>query len=136
MAACRISSLCRAFCGRITASGSGVIISDEGDLLTVGGAMTLKALASHDRVRQNAPLLYEAAQLVGTPQVRALATLGGNLSPIGASANITAIGILRKNGYDVKAGEFMRISVPFTLVAVLSGYLLIWLFFRPGAGVA
>ncbi|MDP3129969.1 MAG: SLC13 family permease, partial [Bacillota bacterium] len=43
------------------------------------------------------------------------ATLGGNMTPIGASANITAIGILRKEGYDVNSGEFMRIGVPFTL---------------------
>jgi Na+/H+ antiporter NhaD/arsenite permease-like protein len=55
------------------------------------------------------------------------ATLGGNLTPIGASANITALGILRKQGYEVKAGEFMKISVPFTLVAVTTGYVLIWL---------
>ena len=56
------------------------------------------------------------------------ATLGGNITPIGASANITGIGILRKNGYEVKAKDFMKISVPFTLTAVLSGYLIIWLF--------
>ena len=56
------------------------------------------------------------------------ATLGGNITPIGASANITGIGILRKEGYEVKAKEFMKISVPFTLTAVLSGYLIIWLF--------
>lgn len=56
------------------------------------------------------------------------ATLGGNITPIGASANITGIGILRKEGYEVKAKDFMRISVPFTLTAVLSGYLFIWLF--------
>ena len=55
------------------------------------------------------------------------ATLGGNITPIGASANITGIGILRKEGYEVKASDFMKISVPFTLTAVLSGYLLIWL---------
>jgi len=55
------------------------------------------------------------------------ATLGGNITPIGASANITGIGILRKEGYEVKARDFMKISVPFTLTAVLSGYLLIWL---------
>jgi len=54
------------------------------------------------------------------------ATLGGNLTPIGASANIAALGILRKEGYEVKAREFMRISVPFTLAAVTTGYLLIW----------
>lgn len=54
------------------------------------------------------------------------ATLGGNLSPVGASANITAIGILRKNGHEVSTGQFMRIGVPFTLAAVTTGYLLIW----------
>jgi len=54
------------------------------------------------------------------------ATLGGNLTPIGASANITGIGILRKEGYEIKAWEFMRISIPFTLSAVLAGYILIW----------
>jgi Na+/H+ antiporter NhaD/arsenite permease-like protein len=57
------------------------------------------------------------------------ATLGGNLTPIGASANIAGLGILRKNGYEVKAGQFMKISVPFTLAAVLTGYILIWLIY-------
>ncbi|MEG1687723.1 MAG: SLC13 family permease [Angelakisella sp.] len=55
------------------------------------------------------------------------ATLGGNLTPIGASANITALGILRKAGYEVSAKEFMKMSVPFTLTAVTTGYLLLWL---------
>ena len=56
------------------------------------------------------------------------ATLGGNITPIGASANITGIGILRKEGHEVRAKDFMKISVPFTLTAVLSGYLFIWVF--------
>ena len=54
------------------------------------------------------------------------ATLGGNLTPIGASANITAIGILRKNGYEVSTREYARIGMPLSLAAVLSGYLFIW----------
>ena len=54
------------------------------------------------------------------------ATLGGNLTPIGASANIAAIGILRKNGETVKLRDFLRIGVPFTLSAVFVGYLYIW----------
>lgn len=58
------------------------------------------------------------------------ATLGGNLTPIGASANITALGILRKDGYNVKAREFMKISVPFTLTAVMIGYLLVWFIWK------
>ncbi len=55
------------------------------------------------------------------------ATLGGNLTPIGASANIAAIGILRKNGENVRTKDFLRIGVPFTLSAVLAGYIYIWL---------
>lgn len=55
-------------------------------------------------------------------------TLGGNITPIGASANITGIGILNKEGYEVKTKEFMKISVPFTMIAVLSGYLIVWIF--------
>ncbi len=55
------------------------------------------------------------------------ATLGGNLTPIGASANIAGIGILRKEGHEVKSTTFMKFGVPFTLAAVITGYLLIWL---------
>lgn len=55
------------------------------------------------------------------------ATLGGNMTPVGASANITGIGILRKEGYQVANKEFLRIGVPFTLAAVFSGYVLLWL---------
>lgn len=55
------------------------------------------------------------------------ATLGGNMTPIGASANIAGLGILRKEGYEVKPAQFMKISIPFTLAAVTSGYLLVWL---------
>lgn len=54
------------------------------------------------------------------------ATLGGNLTPIGASANITAVGILRKNGRPVTFSDFMKIGVPFTLTAVVVGSLFIW----------
>lgn len=54
------------------------------------------------------------------------ATLGGNLTPIGASANIAGIGILRKEGYEVKSTTFMKYGVPFTLAAVITGYLMLW----------
>ena len=54
------------------------------------------------------------------------ATLGGNITPIGASANITAVGMLKQNGYTVKFSDFMKIGLPFTFVAVMAGYLFIW----------
>jgi Na+/H+ antiporter NhaD/arsenite permease-like protein len=55
------------------------------------------------------------------------ATLGGNLSPIGASANIAGLGILRKAGYNPTSADFMKIGVPFTLAAVISSYIFVWL---------
>ncbi|MBQ7939193.1 MAG: arsenic transporter [Clostridia bacterium] len=57
------------------------------------------------------------------------ATLGGNITPIGASANIAGIGILRKEGYEVKNSDFFRIGIPFTLAAIIPAYIFIWLFF-------
>lgn len=57
------------------------------------------------------------------------ATLGGNCTPIGASANIAGIGILRKAGYEVKTSDFTRIGIPFTLAAVIPAYIYFWLIY-------
>lgn len=54
------------------------------------------------------------------------ATLGGNITPFGASANVAGIGILKKEGYEVKNSDFAKIGIPFTLTAVTIGYLFIW----------
>lgn len=54
------------------------------------------------------------------------ATLGGNLTPVGASANVVGIGMLNKEGYKVSLVDFLKIGLPFTLFAVLGGYALIW----------
>ena len=59
------------------------------------------------------------------------ATLGGNITPIGASANIAGVGMLRKEGYEVKFRDFFKIGIPFTLAAVLGGYLFVWIFWHP-----
>ena len=79
------------------------------------------------------PVITDIAALMGVnPTVLYFgllcgATLGGNLTPIGASANIAAIGILRRENYEVKNSDFLKIGVPFTLVAVLGGYVYCWL---------
>ena len=66
------------------------------------------------------PYLFCFGLLIG-------ATLGGNITPVGASANIAGIGILQKEGYKVSTGDFMRIGVPFTLIAAVSGALVVWI---------
>jgi Na+/H+ antiporter NhaD/arsenite permease-like protein len=58
------------------------------------------------------------------------ATLGGNITPIGASANIASLGILKEAAYTVENKDFMKMSVPFTLTAVLVGYILVWFIYR------
>lgn len=66
------------------------------------------------------PIALEFGLLIG-------ATLGGNITPFGASANVAGIGILRKEGYAVKNSDFFKIGIPFTFTAVLIGYLFVWL---------
>lgn len=79
---------------------------------------------------QMAPALGVEPVLVGIPLYFGLlsgATLGGNITPIGASANITATGILRREGYEVANSDFFKIGIPFTLSAIIPAYIYIWL---------
>jgi Na+/H+ antiporter NhaD/arsenite permease-like protein len=55
------------------------------------------------------------------------ACLGGNITPIGASANIVAMGMLRKSGYQVSFREFMAVGIPFTLAAVVVASVFVWM---------
>ena len=68
------------------------------------------------------PYLFDFGLLIG-------ATLGGNITPVGASANIAGIGILQNNGYKVSTKDFVRIGVPFTLIAATVGALVIWVLY-------
>ncbi|NIA23510.1 MAG: TRAP transporter large permease subunit [Proteobacteria bacterium] len=57
------------------------------------------------------------------------ASVGGNISPVGASANIVGIGLLRKRHYSVGFFDFFRIGLPFTFFSVLAAYILLWLIY-------
>ncbi len=82
-------------------------------------ATMLPVLAAVTQSLGAEPFLFYVGLLSG-------ATLGGNLTPIGASANIAAAGLLRKAGYEVSFPAFMRIGVPYTLAAVASAYVFLW----------
>lgn len=58
------------------------------------------------------------------------ASVGGNITPIGAAANMVAFGILRKAGEKVRFSDFVRIGLPFTVVSVGVAYMFIWFFWR------
>ena len=66
------------------------------------------------------PELFMFALLVGS-------CLGGNLTPFGASANIVAMGILKKENYPMKFSGWLKIGVPFTLITTAAASALLWL---------
>lgn len=57
----------------------GIGVSDEGELL-VGAAATLWEIAGNPLIDRHAPALRQACGLIGGPQVRNVATLGGNVA--------------------------------------------------------
>lgn len=69
------------------------------------------------------PELYMFALLIGS-------CLGGNLTPFGASANMIAVGILKKEGIDLRFSGWLKIAVPFTLVTTTTAAVLLWLVWR------
>lgn len=69
------------------------------------------------------PELYMFALLVGS-------CLGGNLTPFGASANIVSMGILKREGYPMSFGGWLKIGLPFTVITTTAASLLLWVIFR------
>ncbi len=67
------------------------------------------------------PFPFYFGMLVGTG-------IGGNMTPVGATANVLACGMLEKRGYKIELGKYMTIAVPFSVAAVLSVHTLIQLF--------
>jgi Na+/H+ antiporter NhaD/arsenite permease-like protein len=53
-------------------------------------------------------------------------TLGGNITPIGASANIVGWGMVKKEKYNATFLDFFKIGLPFTIAAVVPAYIFIW----------
>lgn len=83
-------------------------------------ATMLPVVASIAHAMGTDPYLFYFGLLMG-------ATLGGNITPIGASANIAGLGILRRHGHHVGALQFISYGLPFTLAAVSAGALVVWL---------
>ncbi|MDD5128424.1 MAG: SLC13 family permease [Candidatus Omnitrophica bacterium] len=95
-----------------------VVISAFVDNVPFLAAMLPVAIQMANKLNVN-PSLFLFGILIG-------ASLGGNITPIGASANIVACGLLKKEGYEVRFKDFMKIGLPFTLSAVFAAYLFVW----------
>ena len=55
------------------------------------------------------------------------ACLGGNLTIIGASANVVAAGLVEKEGYRISFFDFVKMGTPVALVTVVIALFLLWL---------
>jgi xanthine dehydrogenase FAD-binding subunit len=55
-------------------------ISANGNAITIGALTTYTELLSSDILKQHASVLLQAAQLVGSPQIRNRGTIGGNIA--------------------------------------------------------
>ena len=106
------------FFGYITIVFISIILSAFIDNVPFLVAMLPVAMSMSEKLSVS-PSLFLFGLLIG-------ASLGGNITPIGASANIVACGLLKKEGYEVKFGEFAKIGLPFTLVAVVAASSFIW----------
>ncbi len=69
------------------------------------------------------PYLFYFGLLIG-------ASVGGNITPIGASANVVTCGLLNKHNHNVDFMQFVRIGLPFTFFSVLASSAFIWLIWR------
>ena len=53
------------------------------------------------------------------------ANIGGNATPIGASANVVGTAIAEREGYPISWGRFMKSAVPAMIMVVAVCYLLL-----------
>jgi Na+/H+ antiporter NhaD/arsenite permease-like protein len=82
------------------------------------------------------PVCAGLAQRLGVPPellcfgMMISASIGGNITPIGASANIVAVGIARREGDHVSFWRFAAIGLPFTIAGAGAACGLLWLVWR------
>jgi Na+/H+ antiporter NhaD/arsenite permease-like protein len=102
-------------------------------LLVVWGSVLLSAFIDNvPYITAMIPVTHQAAVDMGVnPLVMVFglvvgACLGGNITPFGASANIVAVGMLKRSGHEVGFLQFVKIGLPFTLVSTAVGAAFIW----------
>ena len=59
--------------------GMNQVEDQEGGGLKIGALAPVEAIADHPGIKEGFPVLFRAASLVGTPQLRNMGTVGGNL---------------------------------------------------------
>jgi len=63
-------------------------IEADGDAVRIGGAVTMRELAASTMLQERHPVLAGAADHMASPQIRAVATIGGNLANASPAADL------------------------------------------------
>jgi len=69
------------------------------------------------------PYLFTFGILIG-------ATVGGNITPIGAAANIVTWGAIQREGIKFKFSDFVKVGLPFTIGGVIASALFLWFIWK------
>lgn len=67
--------------------------------------------------------LYMFGLLIGS-------CIGGNLTPFGASANVVAVGMLKKQGKATSFMDWIKVAAPFTVLTTSAASLFVWFVWR------
>jgi len=86
-------------------------------------AAMLPVVGNLAQIMNVSPYLFYFGLVIG-------ASVGGNITPVGASANIVAMGILKKEGKEPTFWEFVKIGLPLTLAATIVSTAFVWFVFR------
>ncbi len=102
-------------------------------ILVIGVSVTLSAFIDNvPYLVAMIPVAQTLSSHLGVPASLLLfglligASIGGNITPIGAAANIVGVGICGKKGYPVAFMDFVKMGLPFTLSAVIPAALFVW----------
>jgi aerobic carbon-monoxide dehydrogenase medium subunit len=88
-------------------------IEESGERIVLGGLVTHAAIASSSLVREKAKLLADGAECLGSPQIRNVATVAGNLVS-GQPAADTSTPLLALNASVILASQDGERVVPLT----------------------
>ncbi|MGC8983334.1 MAG: FAD binding domain-containing protein [Desulfurococcaceae archaeon] len=86
-------------------------IVEDGDYVRIGALTTLRDLEKSDLVKERLPALYDAVKVMGSVQIRNMATIGGNLCNASPAAD-TAPPLLVHNARVVLASIYGERVVP------------------------
>lgn len=107
------------FAGFVLIIAVSVVISGFVD--NVPYIIVMLPVAQHMAAAMNLrPELYMFALLIGS-------CLGGNLTPFGASANVVATGILKKEGCPMSFGGWIKLGGTFTVLTTAVSAAVLWL---------